>query len=98
MIEIGIDGMCKCDCGTECPLGKMGMEVKCKQTELDTAGVKYTPNLILHALTFLKTLKAKMNKRKFLNGIFSKLADTEVKNQYRKELKMLTDEQLELLP
>lgn len=39
-VKIGKDGLCKCDCGTTCPLGRMGMEMRCTATELEIRGIE----------------------------------------------------------
>lgn len=39
IVEVGKGGLCKCDCGMVCPLGKTGMEVRCSERELQKAGV-----------------------------------------------------------
>lgn len=33
-IEFGEDGLCKCNCGTKCPIGKMGMDIRCTPEEI----------------------------------------------------------------
>ncbi len=38
-ITIGSDGLCSCSCADNCPLGKMGMEVRCTVQELTAAGI-----------------------------------------------------------
>lgn len=32
-------GRCLCTCGTMCPLGRMGMAIRCTKEELEKAGV-----------------------------------------------------------
>lgn len=43
VIPLGKDGRCTCDCGTPCPLGRMGMEYRCTQVEIERAGYYCVP-------------------------------------------------------
>ena len=38
--EIGPDGLCKCDAGTTCPLGKCGAQMRCTRKQLIAEGIK----------------------------------------------------------
>lgn len=38
-IEIREDGSCDCDCGRPCPLGRVGMELRCTESELILANI-----------------------------------------------------------
>jgi hypothetical protein len=42
VVEIGLDGMCKCSGGDTCPLGKMGMESRCTERWLVSRGIQVT--------------------------------------------------------
>lgn len=35
VVPVGADGLCKCDCGTSCPLGRTGMAERCTKEELE---------------------------------------------------------------
>lgn len=40
VVEIGVDGMCKCSCGDPCPLDKVGMSLRCTEPELRKRGIQ----------------------------------------------------------
>lgn len=40
VIYVGDDDLCQCDCGSACPLGRMGMEERCTKEELEAAGIR----------------------------------------------------------
>jgi hypothetical protein len=39
-IKIGPDGRCTCDGSFTCPLGRVGMELRCTETELRSRGFR----------------------------------------------------------
>jgi len=40
VVQIGLDGMCKCSCADVCPLGKIGSETRCTKDELKAQGIE----------------------------------------------------------